>query len=361
MKIALSGFSDSTLVDRAKVAARNERGATSILVAYIAEIDARRIYAAAGYSSMRAWCVAELGLCEQDAARRIGAARAARRFPVIIDALAEGRLHLTAVNLLSPWLTEANAAEMLAAAEHKTRTEIEELLARRFPRADTPTSITPLAAPAPQPPALLATAPVHEFRQPLSLAIAVAGNTAATGLAPSTGLSGLAATQPAHRSGRVTPLSAERLELKTTISRETNEKLRRAQELLGHRVTPGDVAAVLDRALDALIERLEKQKYATTDKPRASRPRSQDSRHIPAEVRRAVRERDQDRCTYVSPDGKRCEERSGIEIDHIEPYARGGEATVANLRLRCRTHNQLEAERAYGSKFIRNKRKRRLA
>lgn len=125
MNVALSGFSDSTLVDRARLAARSERHSTSVLVAYLAEIDARRIYAAAGYSSMRTWCVAELGLCEYSATRRIGAARAARRFPAILEALADGRLRLTAVVLLRPHLTESNVEELLAVASHKTREDIE--------------------------------------------------------------------------------------------------------------------------------------------------------------------------------------------------------------------------------------------
>jgi hypothetical protein len=69
-----------------------------------------------------------------------------------------------------------------------------------------------------------------------------------------------------------------------------------------------------------------------------------------------VHKRDGDRCTFVSSSGRRCEERRFLELDHVLPAARGGQATVANLRLRCRAHNQYEAERTFGVGFLREKR-----
>jgi HNH endonuclease len=54
----------------------------------------------------------------------------------------------------------------------------------------------------------------------------------------------------------------------------------------------------------------------------------------------------------VAENGHRCEERKGLEFDHIEPVARGGKSTIDNLRLRCRAHNQLSAEQTYGREFM---------
>jgi 5-methylcytosine-specific restriction endonuclease McrA len=76
-------------------------------------------------------------------------------------------------------------------------------------------------------------------------------------------------------------------------------------------------------------------------------------------VKRAVWQRDGGRCTFVGTNGHRCETRRGLEFDHAEPLARGGQATIANLRLRCRAHNQYEAEREFGSDFMRRKREMR--
>jgi 5-methylcytosine-specific restriction endonuclease McrA len=112
---------------------------------------------------------------------------------------------------------------------------------------------------------------------------------------------------------------------------------------------------VLERALDVLVTQLEKRKYGITEKPRQTSRESKSARHVPARVRRAVHERDQNRCTFVAPNGRRCEARGGLEFDHIEPVARGGQSTASNLRLRCRAHNQYTAEQAYGAEFMKTK------
>jgi 5-methylcytosine-specific restriction endonuclease McrA len=113
---------------------------------------------------------------------------------------------------------------------------------------------------------------------------------------------------------------------------------------------------VLKGALKLAKTELEKRKFAATDRPGHSRPGSS-PRHIPAAVKREVWERDEGRCTFVSESGRRCEERARLEYDHIEPVARGGEATAENVRLACRSHNQYAAERAFGAEFMERKRR----
>jgi 5-methylcytosine-specific restriction endonuclease McrA len=161
---------------------------------------------------------------------------------------------------------------------------------------------------------------------------------------------------PVSQYPRVSPLSPGRFALQLTMSQGTHDKLRRAQALLGHAIPSGEIAEVIDRALDALIANLERRKFGATDNPRDTRPTSS-PRHIPARVRRAVRTRDKGQCTYVSHDGHRCEARTRLEYDHEVPLARGGKTSISNLRLRCRAHNQLEAERTFGAGFMEEKRK----
>jgi hypothetical protein len=103
------------------------------------------------------------------------------------------------------------------------------------------------------------------------------------------------------------------------------------------------------------VELLEKKKFAKCRRPRPQRG-SAKGRHIPAEVKREVRERDGRQCTFVSEHGKRCEARRGLEFDHIETVARGGAATASNIRLRCRAHNQYAAECTFGAGFMEKKR-----
>jgi hypothetical protein len=69
-----------------------------------------------------------------------------------------------------------------------------------------------------------------------------------------------------------------------------------------------------------------------------------------------VWERDGGRCTFVSASGRRCDERSRLEFDHVEEVARGGRATVPGIRLRCRAHNQYTAECSFGAGLMARRR-----
>src|SRR6185503_6701398 len=89
-----------------------------------------------------------------------------------------------------------------------------------------------------------------------------------------------------------------------------------------------------------------------TDRPRRARRPASDSRHIPAEVKRAVYIRDRGLCAYASPSGHRCGERAFLEFHHVRPVAAGGTATLDNIELRCRVHNALEAELFFGASRV---------
>jgi hypothetical protein len=155
---------------------------------------------------------------------------------------------------------------------------------------------------------------------------------------------------------RVKPLAPERFAVQFTMTRKMFEDLEAIRALCSPG-EPRDVVEIFGSALALLRTRLEQRKFAATEHPRRRGARaSARPRHIPAAVKRAVWRRDGGRCTFVSDAGHRCEERRGLEFDHVEPVARGGRATVRNLRLRCRAHNQFEAEQAFGSGFMTQRR-----
>jgi len=155
---------------------------------------------------------------------------------------------------------------------------------------------------------------------------------------------------------KVQPVAKQRFLLNVMIDQETRDLLQRAQDLMTHQVAAGDVAEAPKRALKLAVGTLQKRKFAATVTPRPSRV-STNGRYIPATVRRAVHERDGDRCTFVGTSGHRCEERAQLEYDHVEAFARGGAATVENIRLRCRAHNQFTAERTFGAEFMGRRRR----
>ena len=329
---SLSHVPDAALARDLAAAAARDRAATANLLAHIAEFDARKLYVPAAHPSMYSYCVHELRLSEEAAFKRIHAARAARRFPALFAAVADGRLHLSAVVMLAPHLTPESAEELLAAATHKSKSEIEQLLAARFPQPDLPEHMGAIAASQP------ALAMVEQH-------------------AP--GRVGQSVPECAEDRApqRLAPLSPQRYALQVTVGQETHDKLRYAQALLGHQLPSGDLARVLDKALDVLIRQLEKRKFGATERPRRGRRRpSPNPRHIPAAVRSAVWERDQSQCTFRSDSGRRCPAHTRLEYDHIHPVARGGHATVEGIRLRCRAHNQYDAECAFGAGFMERKR-----
>ena len=143
------------------------------------------------------------------------------------------------------------------------------------------------------------------------------------------------------------PVAANRYRLTVEIADETYDKLHRATDLLRHAVPGGDIAQVLDRALASLLRDLERTKWAATNAPREPRELTPTSRHIPAAVKRAVRQRDKSRCAFVGWQG-RCDATAFLEFHHIKPFAPGGRSTIDNIELRCRAHNQREAELFFG-------------
>jgi hypothetical protein len=154
---------------------------------------------------------------------------------------------------------------------------------------------------------------------------------------------------PPTRSPAIATLAPERYRVQFTIGQETEEQLRRLQDLLRREIPSGDPGAIFVRALPLLLREAEKKKFAATSNPRPGRGAKAGSRHVPAEVERKVWQRDGGRCAFVASNGRRCTERSFLEFHHAnQPYARGGEATADNIALRCRAHNVYEAELIFG-------------
>jgi 5-methylcytosine-specific restriction endonuclease McrA len=305
-----------------------DRATTADVLAHMAEVDARRLYLPAGYASVFAYCLEALHLSEDVTCKRIQAARAARAHPALFAAVADGRLHLAAVCLLAPHLDARNADELIAAAIHHSKAEVERMLAERFvvpvQQVIVPVASAPTGEPAPG---------QVELRPPVPSAAAIAPPSSAP------------------------PPVEPRLVVRLALPLSTQDKLRRAQALLSHAVPSGDAAEIVDRALDALIEQLERRKFAKSGMPRAPHTRPPTARRtIPAHVKRAVWVRDDGCCAFVGDDGRRCTTRSHLEFDHVDPVARGGRASVDRVRLLCRAHNQFEAERVYGAGFMRRKR-----
>lgn len=132
----LGGVGNAELIAGLSRLVQQSNALTAQVLAHLVELDERQLHLELGFSSLFAYCVEGLGMSEGAAGRRVTAARVCRRFPDAFECVARGELHLCALCALAPHLTEQNAAELFEASEGKTRRQIEELVAARFPRPD---------------------------------------------------------------------------------------------------------------------------------------------------------------------------------------------------------------------------------
>jgi 5-methylcytosine-specific restriction endonuclease McrA len=381
--------SDQDLLSRIDALAGHEREATAELVAHLAALELRpSLYAAQGYGSLFAYCTEALRLSEDAACNRIEAARACRSFPVILDLLASGSLTLTAVRMLTKHLTPENHQAVLARARHQRKEQIQALVAELAPKPDVVASVRKLPAPtlAPPPEASMSAAALllemGSLTDPSSESGAARNG---NGSVPPPPIDlAVPRLSPAPRPV-VQALAPGRYCVQFTIGQEAYDKLRRLQTLLRREVPSGDAGVIFERFVDVLLDKVERDKLgkrgrvraSATTKRRSSEARSASpayenrirsgtdrtdardtatgleqrqapSRHIPSAVKRAVWFRDRAQCAFLADTGHRCSERSFLELHHIHPYALDGPPTVGNVSLRCRRHNQYEAEMVFG-------------
>jgi hypothetical protein len=338
---------DEALLARLKSLAAQERSHLVGMLACLGETDRRRLFSSRGFRSMFDYCFSELRYSEGAAYRRIRAARAARESPEILSYLADGSLSLSTVSLLAPHLAPENKTELLARAQGKRKRDLERMLAELSPRPDKADSISYVGPP----PSTIKASAEEVGAGELFAAAASPGDSAATpGDSP----------EPSPKDERAEvpepPPEPPKVRFAFTASEELLKAVERARELLRHK---HPLARLEDVFREAVLEYLDRHDPDRRLARRRSRPspgpgRSKDIRRIPRWVRDRVWERDQGRCRFVAADGRRCAARSRLEFDHVRPWAMGGRSDdPANVRLLCRTHNQLAAREIFGESACR--------
>jgi 5-methylcytosine-specific restriction endonuclease McrA len=317
----LSARSDEDLLQGVATLTGSHRELTAKLVAHLGEIEERRLHLLRGFSSMFDFCTNELRFSEGEAFRRILAARLSRRFPVVLSLLASGGLNLSTLELLREWLTDENHRELFEAAVGKSKREVRALVAAHFPRPDRPSRI---------------------------------------------------------RRATIEPLSEARFVVEFTASEGLRQKLELCRDLMSHANPTRDLAVVIERAVDLWLARAKRPMRNGESLPGITNARGENptkepdscdrmsfastvggvhtDRTVPSRVTRSARrkvfERDGLRCLYISENGRRCEARAFLELDHAVPKALSGSSDAGNLRVFCRAHNQLLAEQAFGREHI---------
>lgn len=290
---------------------------TARVIEHLIAIEDRDIHVRSACDSMWAFCVTRMNMSEGETSRRLNAVKLVRQFPSLLGRIERGEIHLSALKLAARYLDDANADRIFDAMTRKTKTETREVLAHLFPRPDAPTLELDVTG-------ALPTSDGRGF------------------LDPATGK---------KVTSKIEPLSATGHLVQLTMTNEGYETYRRAKQLMSHRIPDGDPVKVIEAALKVLVEKLEKERMGKTSRPLKTRRPSKPG-HIANETKREVFDRDGFQCTYVDSQGRRCECRTRLELDHIVPRAHGGSDEASNLRVRCRPHNRLWAEDVFGKEHV---------
>jgi hypothetical protein len=358
------------------------------LLRCLQEVEQRQLHLNQGFSSLFAYCCS-LGFSENESWRRVAVARLSRRCPLILDALENGRVHLTGLSMLYTFGKAHPNADLIAwlgRIENKSKKEIEIILARQTPGANPP-----------RPPVLRplmlsggakqknkadegqATKPLFQLTSAGGLPMHGAGHGADAKTGAGAGAPAAAAAAAAdHVATAADPEPKEEagtvfFELRACLDAAAKADLDTVQNLLRHRLPHGDLNDVLKLVLREAAERLQAKKACALKKvssqedktepagqPAAQSPKQEKprTRPIPRAVRRTVYARDGGRCTWKSSAGQVCGATAFLEYNHIKAFALGGLHTVDNINLLCRAHNQLEGVALFGEAACAPRRKR---
>jgi hypothetical protein len=338
MLINAARSSDEAVLARMVALSGRGREDTVELIANLIQVARRGLHRSQGPGKLFGYLTRVLRFSDAAAWNRIQAARAVRRFPEILDLLADGTINMTTIRLLGPHLTKENWRSLMAEAAGQGTRLVKKIVARIAPKPEVATTIRKLPAPS----VAMLTEPTAP---PGPLGIGESASAASMIVAPAV-LPGVA--QPESHRPVLEPLAPERYRLQMTMDEQVHDDLRWLQDAMRREIPNGDAAVIVARAIRELRERVAKKAFAATKTPRRSRGTRPGSRDVAAAVQRTVWDRDGGQCAFVATNGIRCDERSYLEYHHVDPHTGGGPASVENISLRCRAHNVYESELLFG-------------
>ena len=338
----------------AEEAVRAEKRNVALVIAHIAEISRRKAELECGYKSIFDYCTTRLQLSEGSVARRLQVANVSRQFPQLLIALAENRISLTVAGLLAPHVRDNNVNKLLSDCAGKSRRAVEEYLVALKPKPTFKPSIRKRPSPSRQ----STEAPQETQRTSEHLEQPSVEENPSRPPTPSL----------------LEPAEPEVFNFRFAADGEFKAKFERLAEVLGVENPLKNMAEVFDKAIDISLEKKdpkrklerrlgkERKRGVPSEKPcpgkvqpAADGEKKPTSRYIPSEVRERVLERAGHQCQFTARDGTRCTARTGLEIEHEHPFAIFRSHEERFLKVLCRRHNLFQAERFYGTQFIRAK------
>ena len=354
-----------------KRVANDERCLVVDFLLHLKQFDDDRGYELFHCRSLFEFCRRELGLLECASFLRTTAVKILRELPIAAEYLRDGRLAVSTLVDLRNVIGLGDPIALLDACSGKSRDEVKKIVARLAPMEGPKTKVRKLPVLATTQPQV---APVPErqgraefFEEQRSVVAAEAAEEApallpaSSATPPSRVVSEPSSTpvapiRPRELGITVKPVNAHEYAFKATVDEDFVGLLDQAQSLYSHTFPDGNLVEVVRRALQIAIEDKLKKKAAKTRGRRL--PVVDDPDSIPADVKRAVWDRDGGCCAWTYDDGRRCGSQWMIEFDHIVARALGGASTAENVRLACRDHNQRHARETFGDAFVKEKQQR---
>lgn len=336
-------LSDEALLTSLKRMVIDDRRNLVAILKRLAEIDRRRLALILGFDSLFDYCVRELRYSEGETARRIHVARVAAKYPALYRYLGSGRLSLTAVSILAPHLTLENHRSLAFRALGRKTREIEGLVASRIEPAERISYVKPLDLPGSR----------KEEENGMGLFNVEASLALAALPAVASEIRGVVSSNmdvPGANGSILGNKNISRVHFSFTGGEELFHDVERAKQLLRNKYPAIRLEDVFVESVRVLLDRIDPERRLPCA-PRRMGPLAQPNspRKIGRAMKDEVSRRDGGQCVYVGRTGQRCRQRSGLEYDHILPWALGGRSDQSiNIRLLCRAHNQLEARRIFG-------------
>ncbi len=338
--VSLKSLSNERLLQNTQALVAEERKLTTSILWHMHEIQKRRLYAEKGYGSLFEYAVKELSYSEAAAGRRIAAMRLLVEVPEIEPALERGDVSLSTLSTIQSFIqrkeepvSKDEKRELVFALQGKSRRECEKELSALDPQAALPQERERVVSPTQTEIRFIADDSLMEKLQSIRE------------------LDGHVQSNPSylelfHRMADLTlkkldPLSSKKTTHKKTVRDEVTKNAQTAdkkspQSRAADSTPPAECspAPAQTQSQPAQHESIQSTGQSTGQST---------SRYIPAALKREIWRRDQGQCSYCSPDGRRCNSRFALEVDHVEPFALGGKTEASNLRLLCRAHNTHQA------------------
>ena len=365
---SLSTISDNRLVRQIESLRGRERKILAGVLRHLVEIERRRLYLPRGYSSLFEFCTQHLKYSRSAAGRRIAAVRALAKFPSLEGYILKGEINLYALSLISGILTEDNFAQVISGIRNRSTRAVEALVAGYRPGRNFRDRVRPVCVMVPEPGNKMENRNGGQNTERASGGSpGGSGSPVNTSSAPGAGsekFPDAAAKRPGGDTLERVRIS-RKYKFEFAVDTEFMKKFNRMKALLSGTYPEGiSFENLFMLLMDEYIDRHTPEGRAARRERRQASKSLRNSgsseisskpvtgnrtRSIPRKVRDEVFLRDGGKCTFKGTNGRRCNSTWNLQIDHIVPFARGGDNSQGNLRLLCGKHNRLEAERVYGS------------